>query len=170
MPDPARIKLLIFDVDGVLTDGALYYGPGDVELKRFNIKDGLGIRAAMRAGLRIGVLTARKSDTVTRRCTELQIEHVIQGSPDKSRDVRRLATATGFDLEETAFLGDDLVDLPALGLVGYPMAVADAVAEVRDCAAFVTTALGGHGAAREAVEHLLKAQGKWDSIVARYTG
>ncbi len=165
---PTDIRLLVLDVDGVLTDGGLYYGPGDVELKRFDIKDGFAIRAAARVGLRVAVLTARTSEAVARRCAELEIEHVIQGSPDKARDVRRIANAAGFDLAQTAFIGDDLVDLPAMRLVGYPIAVGDAAPEVRDFAAFVTAKPGGRGAVREAIEALLHAQGKWDKAVGQY--
>ena len=145
MSDPADIRLLVLDVDGVLTDGGLYYGPGDVELKRFDVKDGFAIRAAQRAGLRIAVLTARQSQAVARRVAELGIEHVIQGSPDKARDVRRIANATGFALEQAAFMGDDLVDLPAMRLVSYPITVADAAEEVKSQAAFTTEKPGGRG-------------------------
>ena len=167
MPKRARIQMLILDVDGVLTDGGLYYGPDGVELKRFDIKDGFGIRAALDSGLHIGIITARTSEAVTRRCQELKIEHVIQGSADKAADVQKLSAAAGVELEHVAFLGDDLVDMPAMGLVGYPMAVADAVFEVRDLATFVTEAPGGRGAVREAVEEFLRAQGKWDAAAPR---
>lgn len=166
---PTDVKLLVLDVDGVLTDGGLYYGPGDVELKRFDIKDGFAIRAAAGVGLRIAILTARASDAVARRCAELEIEHVIQGSPDKARDLRRIANATGFDLSQTAYIGDDLVDLPAMRLAGYPIAVADAAPEVRDFASLVTAKPGGRGAVREAIEYLLGEQGKWKKAIECYT-
>ncbi len=170
MPDPADIRLLVLDVDGVLTDGGLYYGPGDVELKRFDIKDGFAIRAAQRVGLHVAILTARQSDAVARRGAELGIEHVIQGSQDKARDVRRIATASGVPLHEAAFMGDDLVDLPAMRQVGYPMTVADAADEVKQAAELITEKPGGRGAVREGIEHLLKAQGKWEKVVAQYSG
>lgn len=167
--EPGQIRLLVLDVDGVLTDGGLYYGPGDVEIKRFDIKDGFAMRVAQRAGLRIGILTARTSQALGKRVAELEIEHVLQGSPDKARDVRRIATAAGFDMDQVAFIGDDLPDLPAMRLVGYPIAVADAAREVRDMAALTTARRGGHGAVREAIEHLLTAQGRWAKAIEPFT-
>jgi 3-deoxy-D-manno-octulosonate 8-phosphate phosphatase (KDO 8-P phosphatase) len=167
--EPRDVRLLVLDVDGVLTDGGLYYGPNDVELKRFNVKDGFAMRAAQRAGLRIGILTARTSAALTRRAAELEIEYVLQGSPDKARDVRRMAMAAGFELDQVAFMGDDLPDLPAMRRVGYPMTVADAAQEVHELAAFITEKPGGHGAVREAIEHLLKAKGRWCDTIASYT-
>ncbi|MEM9753141.1 MAG: HAD hydrolase family protein, partial [Planctomycetota bacterium] len=120
-------------------------------------------------GLRIGICTARSSQALAHRAAELEIEHVIQGSPDKARDVRRIATAAGFDLSQTAFMGDDLPDLPAMRQVGYPITVADAAAEVREIAALTTARPGGHGAVREAIEHLLTAQDKWTKAIEPYT-
>lgn len=173
-PTPKSIRLIIFDVDGVLTDGAITYhadaSGGGGESKNFHTKDGLGLRAAMQSGVQVAIITARSSDIVARRMSELGIEHVVQGCKDKAEEVGRLAEALGVALEDTAYLGDDLVDLPAMRRVGYPMAVADAAAELRDMAAFVTKLPGGRGAAREAVEHILKAQGKWDAVVAGYRG
>lgn len=169
LANPADIRLLVLDVDGVLTDGGLYYGPGDVELKRFDTKDGFAIRAAQRVGLRIGLLTARSSQAVARRAGELEIEHVIQGSPDKARDVRRMANAAGFGLAQVAYIGDDLPDYPAMRLVGYPIAVADAARELRDLAALTTVSPGGRGAVREAIEHLLEAQNKWAKAIEPFT-
>jgi 3-deoxy-D-manno-octulosonate 8-phosphate phosphatase (KDO 8-P phosphatase) len=169
-PPPGNIKLLVLDVDGVLTDGGLYSGPNDIELKRYDIKDGFAMRAAMKNGLKVGVLTARESFAVAKRCRELEIELLIQGSPDKARDVQRLSTIAGVPLTETAYLGDDLIDLPVMSKVAYPMAVADAAPEIRQAASFVTGKPGGHGAVREAIEHLLAAQGKWERIVAQYRG
>ncbi|MEM1097627.1 MAG: HAD hydrolase family protein [Planctomycetota bacterium] len=166
---PADVRLLVLDVDGVLTDGGLYYGPGEVEIKRFDVKDGFALRAAQRVGLRIGICTARSSQALAHRAAELEIEHVIQGSPDKARDVRRIATAAGFDLAQTAFMGDDLPDLPAMRQVGYPITVADAAAEVREIAALTTARPGGYGAVREAIEHLLTAQDKWAKAIEPYT-
>lgn len=178
MSDPKQVRLMIFDVDGVLTDGAItyqsrpygeYVGKG-IESKNFHTKDGLGLRAAMQSGVAVAIITARESDIVARRMSELGIENVVQGCKDKAAEVTRLAAAVGVALEDTAYLGDDLVDLPAMRRVGYPMAVADAAAELIDMACFVTQLPGGRGAAREAVEHVLKAQGKWDAVVAGYRG
>lgn len=174
MIKPQSIRLMVFDVDGVLTDGAITYHSdtigGGGESKNFHTKDGLGLRAAMQSGVKVAIVTARKSDIVARRMSELGIADVVQGCKDKAKEVSRLADALGVSLEHTAYLGDDLVDLPAMNKVGYPMAVADAAAELRDMAVFVTELPGGRGAAREAVEHVLKAQGKWDAIVAGYRG
>ncbi|MBB6430383.1 KdsC family phosphatase [Algisphaera agarilytica] len=169
-PNPNSVRLLVFDVDGVLTDGAITYHREGGESKNFHTKDGLGLRAAMQSGVKVAIITARQSDIVARRMSELGIQDVVQGCKDKAKEVARLADALGVALEHTAYLGDDLVDLPAMQKVGYPMAVADAAAELCEMAAFVTQLPGGRGAAREAVEHVLKAQGKWDAIVAGYRG
>lgn len=170
MTDPNPIRLIVFDVDGVLTDGAITYHKDGGESKNFHTKDGLGLRAAMQSGVKVAIVTARSSDIVARRMNELGIKDVVQGCKDKAKEVGRLADALGVALEDTAYLGDDLVDLPAMNRVGYPMAVADAAAELRDMAAYVTELPGGRGAAREAVEHILKAQSKWDAVVAGYRG
>ncbi|MEE9404994.1 MAG: HAD-IIIA family hydrolase, partial [Algisphaera sp.] len=152
---PVAVKLLIFDVDGVLTDGAITYHAGGGESKNFNTKDGLGLRAAMQSGVQVAIVTARSSEMVARRMEQLGIEHVVQGCKDKAAEVVRLAKVLGVTLADTGYLGDDLVDLPAMARVGYPMAVADAASELCAMAAFVTTLPGGRGAAREAVEHVL---------------
>ena len=163
--EAASIRLLICDVDGVLTDGGYYYGPGGVEIKRFNTKDGLGLKLAMRSGLRVAILSARKGEATERRMAELGIEHVVLGSSDKKRDLRRICNANHVTPEETAFIGDDLMDLAAMNSVGYAMAVADAAVELQEASAYVTQKPGGHGAVREAVEHLLREAGRWEQIV-----
>ncbi len=165
-----EVQLIIFDVDGVLTDGGLYVDDDGTPMKKFHVRDGLGIKLAQSAGLKIAVLTGKVSEVVHHRMNELGIEHFIQGSKDKGTDVHALEAMAGVPLEQTAYVGDDLIDLPAFSKVGYPIAVADAVAEVKDAAMFVTHARGGQGAAREAIEHILKAQGKWDAVVARFAG
>lgn len=167
-PNPKSTQLLVLDVDGVLTDGGLYVDDHGTPSKRFHVRDGLGIKLAMKHGIAVAILTGKTSGVVAHRARELGIEHVIQGSRDKGADIKTLAEKIGVTLAETAMLGDDLPDLPAFAVVGYPMAVGDASAEAKDAAVFVTTATGGHGAAREAVEHLLKAQGKWDAAVALF--
>ncbi|MEM8739753.1 MAG: HAD hydrolase family protein [Planctomycetota bacterium] len=168
--EAAAVQLMVFDVDGVLTDGAITYHGGGAESKNFHTKDGLGLRAAVSSGLKVAVITARSSEVVTRRMAELGVRDVVQGCRDKAKEVTRLADALGVALGRTAYLGDDLVDLPAMDRVGYPMAVADAAAELRAVAAYVTELPGGRGAAREAVEHVLRAQGKWAAVVAGYRG
>ncbi|GAB4197636.1 MAG: HAD hydrolase family protein [Phycisphaeraceae bacterium] len=164
----ADIQLIVFDVDGVLTDGALIYDNTGNELKRFNIKDGFGIRAAQHAGLRVGVLTARSSEVVHRRMKELKVDLYLHGAKDKAAGIEAISERARVSLEQTAFMGDDILDLPALRKVGYPMAVADAAIEVLETAEFVSEAQGGRGAAREAIEHILRAQGRWDSVLEAF--
>ncbi len=168
MPSPANVQLIAFDVDGVLTDGVVVYTEDGGEAKHFHIRDGLGIVAAQRAGLRVAVITSRQSALVARRMGELGVGEVVQGCRDKAAEVGALAERVGVPLGAVAYVGDDLVDLGAMRRVGYPIAVADAAAEVRAVAAWVTTLPGGRGAGREAVEHVLKAQGRWDAVVAGY--
>ena len=163
--DPAQIRLLVCDVDGVLTDGGYLYGPGGVEVKRFHTRDGMGMKLAMRNGLEIAILSARTGEATERRMAELGVEHVILGSSDKARDLRRLCTASHVEPDQTAYIGDDLMDLAAMHRTGYPIAVADAADELRDMAAFITERRGGHGAVREAIEHLMKASGRWDRVI-----
>jgi 3-deoxy-D-manno-octulosonate 8-phosphate phosphatase (KDO 8-P phosphatase) len=170
LPNPKSIQLLVFDVDGVLTDGTLVYHGGGGESKNFHTRDGLGLRAAMQAGLDVAVITARSSDIVARRMQELGIRDVVQNCNDKAKEVLGLSRSLGVPLEQMGYLGDDLVDLGAMRRVGYPMAVGDAAEELRAMAAFVTRRRGGRGAAREAIEHVLKAQGKWDAIVQSFGG
>lgn len=164
------IQLIVFDVDGVLTDGSLIYDNQGNELKRFNIRDGFGIRAARFSGIPVGVLTARSSEVVSRRVAELKIDHYFHGCKDKAAGIASIAERARVSLEQTAFMGDDVLDLPALKKVGYPMAVADAAIEVLESAKFVSELPGGRGAAREAVEHILRSQGKWDAVLAEFGG
>ncbi len=168
MPQPQDLRLLFFDVDGVLTDGAITYHEDGGESKNFHTQDGLGLRAAMQAGVRVVIVTARSSQLVERRMTQLGVDKLVQGCKDKATTVAALAREFGVELRDCGYLGDDLVDLGAMHAVGYPMAVADAAAELREMSSFVCTRPGGRGAAREAVEHVLKAQGKWDAVVATY--
>ena len=169
-PPPKNLRLLVLDVDGVLTDGGLFYGPGDVELKRFHARDGLAMKAAPAAGLAIAILSARSSVALTRRVAELGVQLVVQGSTDKNRDLRRLLTAAEVAPEHTAYMGDDLADLAPMQRCGYALAPADAAVDVRAVAHHVTEAKGGHGAVREAIEMLLRASGRWEKVVAGYTG
>ncbi len=164
------IELIVFDVDGVLTDGSLIYDNHGNELKRFNIRDGFGLRAAMFSGIQVGVLTARSSEVVHRRMDELKIDHYFHGCKDKAAGIESIAQRARVPLEQTAFMGDDVLDLPALKRVGYPMAVGDAAIEVLEAAKFVSELPGGRGAAREAVEHLLRGQGKWGAVLERFGG
>lgn len=157
----ARIRLLILDVDGVLTDGVLVYGASGEETKRFHVRDGLAIQAARRAGLEIAVVSGRASAAVTRRMSELGVVEVHQGVADKEMLLRALAARLGVTPAETAVMGDDLVDLPLMRVAGLAMAPVDAVPEVRQAAAWVSRSAGGHGAVREAIEFLLRSRKAW---------
>lgn len=175
MIDPAvakRIKLIGLDVDGVVTNNAVYLGlvAGErVEFKQFDIQDGLAMGLARRMGLVLAWVSGRYSDATTLRATELRIDEVIQ-----DRGARKVPAMTemllrrGIGWEEVAFVGDDLADVPVLRRVGLPIAVANGVAEVRQLAAYTTAARGGSGAVREVIEQILKAQGRWDEAVGVY--
>jgi 3-deoxy-D-manno-octulosonate 8-phosphate phosphatase (KDO 8-P phosphatase) len=167
MVSPAQyhsIKVLVCDIDGVLTDGTIIYGDTQLELKAFNIKDGLGMRLAAWNDFPIVWLTGRTSAAVARRGEELGVQ-VFQGASNKDSGLRAIARERGITLQEIAYIGDDLNDIPALRLAGLPLAVADAVAEVRALAAVVTQATGGHGAIREVIEMILRGQGRWEAAV-----
>jgi 3-deoxy-D-manno-octulosonate 8-phosphate phosphatase (KDO 8-P phosphatase) len=157
----SRIRLLVLDVDGVLTDGVLVYGASGEETKRFHVRDGLAIQVARRAGVEIAVVSGRASAAVTRRMSELGIVEVHQGVADKESLLRGLLARLGVRAVETAVMGDDLLDLPVMRIAGLAMAPADAVPEVRRASDWVSRAAGGHGAVREAVEFLLRSRKAW---------
>ena len=168
-----HIKLLLLDCDGVLTDGGLDYtfdGKRVMEgLKVFHIRDGLGLKLAREAGLKLGIISGRISPTLTARARELQIDRLHQGIDDKLSVYEQIKTAEGFADDQIAYIGDDLPDLPVMRRVGLAIAVADAVEEIRECAHFVTNKPGGRGAAREVIELILKAQDKWGESLQRYS-
>jgi len=168
MSKPADLRMIVFDVDGVLTDGSIYVDDNGVETKRFHVRDGMGIRAAMRSGLSVGVLSGRSSRAVVHRMAQLGVEHVLQGHHDKLIAFETLCQMAKIDPAQVAFVGDDLIDLPPMLHCGYPIAVAAAVEDVRAEARYVTRVPGGHAAARDAIEHLLKARGEWEAVVERY--
>jgi 3-deoxy-D-manno-octulosonate 8-phosphate phosphatase (KDO 8-P phosphatase) len=165
-----RVKLLLCDVDGVLTDGSVYIG-GATEFKQFNIQDGLGLVLWRRAGLKTGWVSARPSAATKLRARELKIDFLIQQTDRQSKvaAVEKLLAQTRLSWAEVCFVGDDIVDLGPLRRAGVAVAVANAVREVKAAAHRVTAAAGGRGAVREVVEMILKAQGKWDVFVAHYT-
>lgn len=163
----ARVKAIVLDVDGVLTDGGLWYGPSG-EAKVFHVRDGHGIVMARLAGLKTAFLTGRSSDAMRRRAAELKIDHVREGVARKGEVLAELLAVMGVTAEETCYTGDDLVDLPALRQVGFPATVADAVPEVRAAAVWVAPSRGGHGAVREIIEFILKSKGLWSDIVERH--
>lgn len=163
----ARVRAIIFDVDGVLTDGGLIYH-ADGESKVFNVRDGHGVVMARLAGLRTAFLTGRSSEVVRRRAAELKINALREGVIRKGEVLNELLTALDVRPEHVCYAGDDLVDLPVMRKVGFPVTVADAVPEVRAAAVWVTPSRGGQGAAREIVEFILKASGQWADIVQRH--
>lgn len=167
----AKVKLFLCDVDGVLTDGSVLIG-GPAEIKRFDIHDGLGLVLLRRANIKTGWISSRPSPATTLRARELKITYLVQ-QKDRSRKaeaIERILAREKLGWDEVCFMGDDIVDLEPLERAGVGAAVANAVDEARAAADFVTGATGGNGAVREVVEMVLKAQGKWDSIVAGYRG
>ena len=163
-----RIKLLVMDVDGVLTDGQIFIGPGGEAFKAFNCQDGLGLAAAAKAGLKTAIITGRESAMVAKRAAEISIPIVRQGCKDKASALEEIAQENRVKLEEVAYIGDDLNDLPAVHRAGLACAVANAALEVKDVAHFITVKQGGNGAVREVIELILKAQNKWENIVNYY--
>ena len=163
-----RIRLFAFDVDGVLTDGRITFTSSGEELKSFSARDGMGLRCLHEAGLRSAIITARGSEAVQRRARELDIADVVLDCSDKQTALRGLADRHGLELERVAFMGDDLQDLAALMIAGVSFSVADCPRELAERVDVVTTARPGYGAAREAIERVLRAQGRWDSVVAGF--
>lgn len=162
------LKLLLTDVDGVMTDGTLLFLPDGSETKAFNVRDGLALALAHAAGLRTGIISGRRSPLVERRAEELGVAIVRQGVADKGRALREILEQEGLRAEQVAYIGDDVNDLPLLREVGLSAAPADAALEVRLQAFMVTDAPGGRGALREFVEAILRARGEWDSALAAY--
>jgi 3-deoxy-D-manno-octulosonate 8-phosphate phosphatase (KDO 8-P phosphatase) len=165
-----RVRLLVLDVDGVLTDGRITYTADGVEVKSFHVRDGSGLVFWQRLGGRVAIISGRTSAAVDVRAKELGIADVRQGIGDKRAALTELLTATGVRAAETCAVGDDLPDLPLLRMCGLAVAVADAVPEARAAAHYVTGAPGGTGAVREVVELLLRAQGQWDGLVDSFRG
>ena len=201
MPDrksrAKKIKLILFDVDGVMTDGKLFFFPAPagaqlstqehaeknegkggaglasqsiIEVKGFHAHDGIGISLARLAGLRTGLITKRISETVALRARDLKLEYVYQGIQDKLGAFREILKSANVTADEACFVGDDVIDLPVMWNCGFAIAVANARDEVKRDAHYVTRHSGGNGAARDAVEFILKAQGKWKQVVTDYLG
>ncbi len=164
----ARVTLLLLDVDGVLTDGTVVIHSDGSESKPFAIRDGIALVWAQRAGLRVGLLSARHSPTTPHRAAQLGITLVYQGVKSKAESYERMLSELGLRDEDVAYMGDDIVDLAVLGRAGLATAPADAVAEVRSRVHWVSGAGGGRGAVRELVEMLLRAQNRWDGVVQSY--
>ncbi|HRZ59219.1 MAG TPA: phenylphosphate carboxylase subunit delta [Rubrivivax sp.] len=161
------VKLVILDVDGVMTDGRIVIDDNGVEQRNFDIKDGFGVVALQMCGIDVAIITSKKSGSVRHRAEELKIKRFHEGIRKKTEPYEQMLAEMGISDAQVAYVGDDLVDLAMMKRVGCAIAVADAVAEVRDAAAYVTTARGGHGAVREAAEMILKTQGKWDAILSK---
>lgn len=165
-----RVRLLALDVDGVLTDGSLYYGPGGEEIKVFNVKDGMGVTLARRGGLEVAIITGRSTRALELRARDLKIRHLYMGCSDKVAALREISEELKLQPSEIAFIGDDLNDLPAFRYVGMAVAVADAVSEMKEQAHYVTNAAGGRGAVREVVELILKQQDRWETVISSIQG
>ncbi len=164
----AHIKLLLLDVDGVLTDGRIIFDDAGRELKAFDVKDGHGLKLVQRAGIKVGIITGRQSAVVAQRAAELGIELVYQGAKDKLVPFREILAHLQLTPDQTAYVGDDLVDLPILLQVGFSAAVADAVDEVKARVDMVTRRPGGRAAVREICDYLLRESGQWDAVTGRY--
>jgi len=163
-----RIRLLLLDVDGVMTDGRIIYDADGREIKGFHVRDGLGIRLAMRAGIKVGVVTGRRSEALLHRCRNLGIELIYAGVGDKAALLDPIVVQTAVSAQNIAFAGDDLVDLPLMRKIGLSIAVADAHEIVKAHADLITSAPGGAGAVREICEALLKSRGLWEAILKEY--
>lgn len=166
-----KIRLVVCDVDGVLTDGRAYLSESGEQMKAFHFRDGMGIAAARRAGMLVAFVSAKSSAILRRRAEELGVELVEEGVGDrKEKALQEVAKRAGVSLEQVAYVGDDLNDLAAMGIAGMAVAVGDAAEEVKKTADVVTQCPGGGGAVREIIETILKAQGKWEKVVASYRG
>ena len=163
-----RLRMLIFDVDGVLTDGTLYYADSGEEMKAFNSRDGQGIKLLQAAGVAVAIITSRKSKLVELRAKNLGITHLRQGVEDKLATFGELVASAGMREEETGFVGDDVVDLPVLRRCGLAIAVPEAPEVLKQYVHYVTRAAGGRGAAREACELVLRAQGALERVLEPY--
>jgi YrbI family 3-deoxy-D-manno-octulosonate 8-phosphate phosphatase len=163
-----KIELILSDVDGVLTDGGVLYDNQGIEIKKFSIRDGLGVKLWQKAGFKFGMLTARTSHIVKVRAAELNVEIVRQGFEDKLPVAKEVIAELGLSPEQVCQIGDDLTDLPVMRYVGLGIAVADAAPELRKAADYVTSVPGGRGAVREVVEVLLKSKNRWEGLIRDY--
>jgi 3-deoxy-D-manno-octulosonate 8-phosphate phosphatase (KDO 8-P phosphatase) len=168
LPRAAKVELLLLDVDGVMTDSTIVYGPEGYEMKAFSTRDGLGIRLLREAGVETGLITARTSDAVRRRAEDLGLRHVYQGRGKKIEAFQQIITAQNLRPDQVAYMGDDWLDLPVMLRVGLAAAVADAVAEVKAAAHYVARSPGGRGAVRELCELIIEAKGMREKLLAEY--
>ncbi|WP_084187199.1 KdsC family phosphatase [Andreprevotia chitinilytica] len=169
MSDRARaVRMMIFDVDGVMTDGSLYYTDEGQEIKAFNSLDGHGLRMLQNTGVKIAIITGRQSKLVAHRAKNLGIDFIYQGAHDKRSAFESLLAASGVTADQCGYMGDDVIDLPVMIRVAFAIAVPRAPDIVRKHAHYVTTLQGGHGAVREACEFIMQAQGTLDGVLAQY--
>jgi 3-deoxy-D-manno-octulosonate 8-phosphate phosphatase (KDO 8-P phosphatase) len=164
----AQVRLMIFDVDGILTDGSLHFAPQGEMIKTFNVLDGQGIKLLQQAGIATAIISARQSAIVSKRASDLGISHVMQGIHDKKSAFVQLTHDLGFAHEHCGFIGDDVIDLPILLRVGFAASVPNGHQEVRTRVDYVTQASGGRGAAREVCDFILKAQNKYEAALAPF--
>jgi 3-deoxy-D-manno-octulosonate 8-phosphate phosphatase (KDO 8-P phosphatase) len=164
----ASIELLALDVDGVLTDGLIAVHPSGDEVKQFHVRDGIALRWLEGSGVRVALVTGRRSSSVDARARELNLSRVLAGQEDKLAGLQSLADEFRLPLSAIAYMGDDLPDLPALARAGHSFSVPEAPAEVRSRVHYVTRCAGGHGAVREVAELILKARGVWSSLLEKY--
>lgn len=164
----ARVRLMIFDVDGILTDGSLHYGPDGEAIKTFNVLDGHGIKLLQQSGVATAIISARQSPIVARRASDLGIAHLYQGVHDKRTAFLQLLDHTGITADDCGFIGDDVIDLPILLQVAFAVSVPNGHPEVRSRVHYVTSAHGGRGAAREVCDFILRAQGNYEAVLAPY--
>lgn len=167
MEQAKDIKLVILDVDGVMTDGRIVIDDNGVESRNFDIKDGMGVVVMLMSGIEVAIITSKKSGAVRHRAEELKIKRFYEGIKKKTEPYEEILKDMGITDAQVAYVGDDLVDLSMMKRVGFPVAVGDAVDDVREHAVYVTKARGGYGAVREVAELILKAQGKWEKILSK---
>ncbi len=163
-----KIEILLLDVDGVLTDGSLFIDNHGNEIKKFNSKDGFGLRMLMDAGIKVGIITGRKSNSLSARCKNLGIEILYDGSLDKRSALQDIAITTNIQLKHMAYMGDDIPDIQVFNRVGLSIAVNDALDIVRKKADYITKKPGGRGAVREICDMILKARNQWDQSIKKY--
>jgi len=166
----ARVRLIVLDADGVLTDGRIIMSSDGTETRAFDVTDGFGIRLARKAGLVLGVISGRRSEVLGRRAAELEIDEVHQGVLDKAGCLREILARRGLSPAETCFVGDDVIDLPPMRIAGFAAAPASAQPAVREAADFVAASPGGRGAVREVVELVLRASGRWEPALQELLG
>lgn len=167
-PNLDGIKLLVVDVDGVLTDGGVIIHHDGTESKTFNVLDGHGIRMWHRAGQKTAIMSGRTAEATRHRAGQLEITYVFQGCTEKVTSFERLLKESGFSADQVAYIGDDVLDLPVMRRAGFAVAVKNAVDEVKQYADYVTSRCGGHGAVRETIEYILKKTGRWTELMGRY--